>query len=303
VSEARQTLLEPRCEAASAAGHHIDRLECNKSDARAHNTIERNTVAFVVDGTSERLVKSNERVRDLGEVFTPNATVQAMLDLLPDAMWQTHPAPTFLEPACGDGNFLVAILDRKLEHIAKDYADGKLPAGTTPEAAQFHALEALASIYAVDISIENVVGGTPGHEIGARTRLLTIFGEWNASVLSKHLTERSLVLQAAEWIVGHNVMVGNMLPVDALGKPTGRDELPLIEYWFDPVNQSVVMLKTTMGDVIATEEAKSSLMPSLFGPAEPTELWKGKAVNLSEAERVEAPKLRGPARNGTGRRS
>jgi hypothetical protein len=260
-------------------------------------------VALVVDSSSERLVKSGERVRDLGEVFTPNATVQAMLDLLPDAMWETHPAPTFLEPACGDGNFLVAILDRKLERVAKDYARGELPAGAIPEAAQFHALEALASIYAVDISIENVVGGAPGHEIGARTRLLTIFSEWNASVLSKRLTERSLVLRAAEWIVGHNVLVGNMLPVDALGTPTGRDQLPLIEYCFDPVNQSVVMLKTTMGDVIATEEAKSSLILSLFGPVEPTELWNGMAVNLSEAAPVEAPNLRGPARNGTGRRS
>jgi len=43
-------------------------------------------------------------------------------------------------------------------------------------------------------------------------------------------------------------------------------------------------------------------MLSLFGPAEPSPLWRGKAVNLSDAERVEAPNLRGPARNGTGRR-
>jgi len=70
-------------------------------------------VAFNVNGSEERLVKSFERVRDLGEVFTPNATVQQMLDLLPSAMWAPHPSPTFFEPACGDGNFLVAILDRK----------------------------------------------------------------------------------------------------------------------------------------------------------------------------------------------
>ncbi len=67
--------------------------------------------------TVERLVKSTERVRDLGEVFTPAGTVQAMLDLLPTDMWEPHPSPTFLEPACGDGNFLVAILARKLKSI------------------------------------------------------------------------------------------------------------------------------------------------------------------------------------------
>lgn len=248
-------------------------------------------------------MKSDERVRDLGEVFTPNTTVQEMLDLLPAKMWAVHPSPTFLEPACGDGNFLVAILARKLDRIAKDRAKGQLPAGDTSEDAQFHALEALASIYAVDISIDNVVGGTPGHEIGARARLVTMFTEWNVVILSQRLNERSLVLRAAEWIVEHNVLVGNMLPFDAAGKPTVRDQLPLIDYTFDPATQSVVLLKTTIGHVIAAEEAKTSAMLSLFGPAEPEGLWKGRAVNLAEAARVEAPGLRGPARNGTGRRT
>lgn len=49
--------------------------------------------------TPERLVKSVERVRDLGEVFTPAATVKAMLDLIPEAMWVPHPSFTFLETA------------------------------------------------------------------------------------------------------------------------------------------------------------------------------------------------------------
>jgi hypothetical protein len=55
------------------------------------------------ENPEERLVKSAERVRDLGEVFTAAATVREMLDLLPDEMWRPHPSPTFLEPACGDG--------------------------------------------------------------------------------------------------------------------------------------------------------------------------------------------------------
>lgn len=259
-------------------------------------------MASVTDGTTERLVKSDERVRDLGEVFTPNATIQEMLDLLPDEMWAVHPSPTFLEPACGDGNFLVAILDRKLNRIAVDHAEGKLPAGDTPEAALFHGLEALASIYAVDISIDNVVGGTPGHEIGARTRLVAMFAEWSANILSRRLTARSLGFRAAEWIVEHNILVGNMLPFDATGRLTGRGQLPLIDYAFDPATQSVALMKTTMGNIVATEEAERSSMPSLFGPGEPEALWNGKAANLAEAARVEAPGLRGPARNGTGRR-
>jgi len=259
-------------------------------------------VLVVSDEIEERLVKSGERVRDLGEVFTPAATVSEMLNLLPAKMWAVHPSPTFLEPACGDGNFLVAILNRKLERVAKAYSAGKLPAGTEEEAAQFHALEALASIYGVDISKDNIIGGTPGHEIGARTRLLEMFADWNLEAIDKRLTERSLVLRAASWIVEHNLIVGNMLPLDAEGRRTGRDSIPLIEYSFDPANQTAELCQTTMGDVIAAEEAKTATMLSLFGPAEPVPLWRGKVVNISDAERVVAPKLRGPARNGTGRR-
>ena len=58
-------------------------------------------------------VKSKERVRQHGEVFTAEREVNAMLDLVKG---ETHRIDsTFLEPACGDGNFLAEILDRKLD--------------------------------------------------------------------------------------------------------------------------------------------------------------------------------------------
>jgi hypothetical protein len=247
---------------------------------------------------AQSLVKSSERVRDLGEVFTPATTVEDMLDLLPRHMWAVHPSPTFLEPACGDGNFLIAILNRKLTQIAKAHAKGRLPAGEHEDAASFHALAALASIYAVDISVENIVGGTPGHEIGARTRLLTAFIAWHADTMDKRLTERSPALRAADWIVEHNLIVGNMLPIGIDGKPTGRNDIPLIEYTFHPDTLNVTLRKTTLGDTIEVAQAETVAEMMLFGPAEPVEFWKGKAFKLAEAEKVEAPKLKGPARNG-----
>lgn len=254
----------------------------------------------VVAEDVERLVKSTERVRDLGEVFTPAATVEDILDMLPAGMWAVHPSPTFLEPACGDGNFLIAILTRKLAAIAKAYGRSKLPAGDGEDAALFHALEALASIYAVDISVENIVGGTPGHEIGARTRLLSAFTVWAHDVLHKRLTDRSPVLRAATWIVDHNLIVGNMLPFDVTGKPTGRNAIPLIEYDFTPEDLGLRLRMTTLGDVLDAAQAETAVKLSLFGPAEPVEFWNGRALKLADAERVEAPKLKGPARNGHG---
>jgi hypothetical protein len=260
-------------------------------------------VSLVVDRSEERLVKSAERVRDLGEVFTPNATVQEILNLLPASIWKPHPSPTFLEPACGDGNFLVAILDRKLDHITKAYSRGKLPAGDTPEAAQYHGLEALASIYAVDFSTDNVIGGTPGHENGARSRLLKMFTDWSIEQLRNRLTDRSPILLSANWILEHNIIVGNMLPYNAEGNPTGQDALPLIDYTWNPMDMTVLVEKTTMGAVIISEKAKMATMLSLFGPPEPEFLWRGEATSLGLAGRVVAPALKGPARNSNGKRS
>jgi hypothetical protein len=263
-------------------------------------------VSPVVDNTKERLVKSPERIRDLGEVFTPSNIVQEMLDLLPPDTWNVHPAPTFLEPACGDGNFLIAILERKLTNITKCLQSNKLPAGNTLEAAQFHALEALSSIYAVDISEDNIIGGTPGHEIGARSRLLAMFTRWNQEVLNKQLANNSIIFRSASWIVEHNFIVGNMLPLDDKGKPTTKSRekspIPLIEYFWNPAEQVVELRKTTIGDIMEARESEASSTQSLFGLHEPTFLWRGKAANLFKAEHVEAPKLNGPARNGAKKR-
>lgn len=254
------------------------------------------------DAVVERLVKSAERVRDIAEVFTPAETVDAMLGLLPSAVWSVHPSATFLEPACGDGNFLVAILRRKLDAVTKLHRAKSLPAGDSHDSVLFHALEALASIYAVDISAENVVGGVSGHEVGARDRLLEVVASWVTVLEGKRWTEKSPTLRAASWIVEQNIIVGNMLIKDTEGRSTGRETIPLIDYSFDAVGLTVTLRRTTMGDVFAAEEAKVETAMSLFGAEEPVLHWTGKALRLAEAEKVVAPKLGGKARNGLGRR-
>lgn len=250
-----------------------------------------------------RQVKSNERVRDLGEVFTPPNTIQEMLNLLPERIWNVHPTATFLEPSCGDGNFLVAILDRKLQKISDAYEIGKLPAGISEESAKFHAIQALSSIYAVDISVDNIIGGRPGHEVGARSRLMEAFIDWHEIEFSLSEAEIEQNIKSAEWIVEHNILVGNMLPIDADGKPTKRDELPIIEYIFDPSSLGVSISKTTLGDIL--ESARTSIGEdlTLFGASEPTHLWSGSAFEVFDAEKTTAPRFKGPLRNGPKRGS
>ena len=64
-------------------------------------------------------IKSKERVAQRGEVFTAEREVNAMLDLVKNEC--LRPDSRFLEPACGDGNFLSAILRRKLAELRRKY--------------------------------------------------------------------------------------------------------------------------------------------------------------------------------------
>jgi hypothetical protein len=80
--------------------------------------------------------RNKVRVKATGEVFTPTALVQEILDQLPEEVF-TDTGKTFLEPSCGDGQFLGEVLIRKMEN------------GSTFE-------QALSTIYGVDLMIDNV---------------------------------------------------------------------------------------------------------------------------------------------------
>ena len=92
-------------------------------------------------------VKSKERVQRHGEVFTNEREVKAMLDMVKQQSKSI--TATFLEPACGDGNFLVEILHRKLDSVKRLYKQDK-------QQFELYSLRAVASIYGVDIQQDNV---------------------------------------------------------------------------------------------------------------------------------------------------
>lgn len=124
----------------------------------------------------ERLIKSKARVRDLAEVYTAEREVRAMLDLVPEFSLKQ----TFLEPACGNGNFLIEILRRKLQAhaVTRPYferdADGKLksfPTGGRAEEAFLLAIQAVSTIYGFDICPNNIA------ETQARLYAYVLYGE------------------------------------------------------------------------------------------------------------------------------
>ena len=95
----------------------------------------------------KKQVKSRERVAAHGEVFTAEREVKAMCDLVKPETERID--SRFLEPACGDGNFLAEILSRKLacEQIRK-YRKSSYDW-------ERNSLLALGSLYGVDILADN----------------------------------------------------------------------------------------------------------------------------------------------------
>jgi hypothetical protein len=80
--------------------------------------------------------REKSRVKATGEVFTPTSLVQKILDELPQELFQ-DPAKTYLDPSCGDGQFLSEVLIRKLEH-------------------RQNFEQALSTIYGIDLMPDNV---------------------------------------------------------------------------------------------------------------------------------------------------
>ena len=109
-------------------------------------------------------IKSKERVADHGEVFTNEREVNAMLDMVKPETERVE--SRFLEPACGNGNFLAEVLRRKLEVVDRKYK--KLPADW-----EKFSIVALSSLYGVDILSDNV------EECQER-----LFEIWNKSAMS-----------------------------------------------------------------------------------------------------------------------
>ena len=92
-------------------------------------------------------VVSKQRVSDHGEVYTNPREVNAMLDLVKHEAERID--SRFLEPACGTGNFLVEILNRKLQIISDRYSKSQLEY-------ERHVVIAVGSIYGIDLLPDNI---------------------------------------------------------------------------------------------------------------------------------------------------
>ncbi|MBF0751929.1 MULTISPECIES: SAM-dependent DNA methyltransferase [unclassified Pasteurella] len=160
-------------------------------------------------------VKSKQRVADFGEVYTNEREVNAMLDLVNEQT--TNPDKTFLEPACGTGNFLVEILRRKLTALSRKYKKLQFDY-------ERYAVIAVGSLYGIDIQEDNVKE--------CRQRLFECFTENYQRLFPK--TYKADCIRSVEFILNKNILCG-----DALSLKTSSGQPIIFSEWKLPFGNEI----------------------------------------------------------------
>lgn len=183
----------------------------------------------------EQQVKSKQRVADHGEVFTAEREVKAMCDLVADECQRID--SRFLEPACGDGNFLAEILSRKLAVVKAKYKKSAFDY-------ERNAILALTSIYGVDLLSDNAQN--------CRERLFKIWDKEYTSVCKKEACEEAR--SAARYILNANIVCGNALSMMCVDeKQNDTDMYITFAEWTFPFNDSRIKRRDFRLDVLLKE--------------------------------------------------
>ncbi|NJL91232.1 MAG: SAM-dependent DNA methyltransferase [Coleofasciculaceae cyanobacterium SM2_1_6] len=167
--------------------------------------------------TAEKQVISKQRVADYGEVYTSKREVRAMLDLVRRETERIE--SRFLEPACGTGNFLAEILERKLEVVVMRYGKVQLEY-------ERNAVLAVSSLYGIDILEDNIRE--------CSDRLFEIFNQ-QYNQLFADLTKQECQA-AVRYILSRNMIHGDALTL----KTVGENPQPIIFSEWSPVNGSMI---------------------------------------------------------------
>lgn len=195
----------------------------------------------------ELQVKSASRVREHGEVLTARREVEAMLDLVKNESERID--SRFLEPACGDGNFLVAILERKLKTVSSKYRSKKADF-------EVQMISALGSIYGIDLLEDNV-------EL-AQERMFEI--ACNCYKESLKVNPDEDFKKIIKFILKKNILQGDSLnEIDKIvftqwsliGYQVQREE-----YSFSQMNQEAEIMNTPLFSALQNEKGEDVFMPN-----------------------------------------
>lgn len=183
-------------------------------------------------------MRSKERVRDAGEVFTQEREVNAMLDLVKQETERIE--SRFLEPACGNGNFLAPILERKLIIVASRYKKSQIEY-------ERNVLIAIGSIYGVDIMQDNVEE--------CRERLYKMFEKTYMDLYKRKA--KVAICMSAKAIFERNIVWGNALDLKTADP---KNPQPIIfSEWSRPFNDSRIKRHDYDFEEIVTKDDPSLL--------------------------------------------
>lgn len=192
---------------------------------------------------STKQVVSKKRVADHGEVYTAKREVTAMLDLVKQETERIE--SRFLEPACGKGNFLTEILERKLPIVESRYSKSQLEY-------ERNAVLTVSSIYGIDKLKDNVVE--------CRKRLFDIFNQKYSSFYKRRA--KDACRKTVKYILERNIVCGDALTL----KTVGFNPQPIVfSAWSFPFNDSRIKRQDyTFSDLIPSDRPSK---PDLFsGP-------------------------------------
>ena len=187
---------------------------------------------------NERLFVSKERVADKGEVYTSKLVVNAMLDLVRQETERIE--SRFLEPACGTGNFMTGILERKLSIVGSRYGKSQLDY-------ERNAILAVSSLYGIDILEDNVTK--------CRRRLFEIFDQKYTRRFKKKMKEECR--KAVWFILEKNIIWGDALTL----RTVGDNPQPIAFSEWSPVNGSIKRRDFAFHELISEKRERA---PSLF---------------------------------------
>ena len=201
-------------------------------------------------------VKSRQRVQDHGEVFTNEREVNAMLDMVKQETERID--SRFLEPACGDGNFLAEVLQRKLAVVKARY-------GKSLREYEKYAFIAVGSIYGVELLHDNA--------LACRERLFGIFEGEYLRVCKKAPTGG--YLDAIRYVLRRNILNGNALSLMAVDESGDDTDEPIIfSEWSIVAGDKVKRRDFRLDEMIEGNVQKGDNL-SLFGlSGTPTSEWE-----------------------------
>ena len=183
---------------------------------------------------ADKQIKTKDRVTKFGEVNTAKKEINNMLNLVINETQRFD--SRFLEPACGDGNFLIAVLKKKLEILSIKFQKNQYEF-------ERNGFVIVGSLYGIDILIDNIKA--------TRKKIYGIFFKFYSKFFQGNLNEK--FLSSINFVIEKNIIHGDALTL----KKTNSDE-PIIFSEWGLINNKVKRKDFTMNDLLNYEQIKST---------------------------------------------